>query len=266
MMAKSSLVRCDALACIMSILCAGPKILSWEGQAAFPTFLHHVCIMLSSVVIPGWILWSIKKDWQGFVNNRLRVAIVGKLLMAAGHAIAVYSEDPFKVWVSDGLFHVVVRMFGRSTMVPMVCLALGNPLPFWWHVAVQGMMSIMGLVWVPNLTSVCSVDEGIKAAVSRLGQLTERVLVGLSPPGFTDDIVAYASEVPCARVAVFYTILMEFLLTTYVLYMVECNLRVNFLSERLEDDEKPEYRHLKLALMTLATTALIFCCQFVWFT
>lgn len=261
--AQATWTKCDIVTYIMAMVVTVSKILSFSRADAQSKYLHGLAVLIPGFVAPGALLIHVHENPIGYQKRRTKIMSMIKVVIGIGQVVVSMTEDPYDIWNAKEFPHILLRGFSRTPFPPMFVLAIGNPIPFWWHVVMQSFLCTIGAAWVPKLSGVCDTVPLVREAFARLGHITEGYLALFGP------FAAGASKAPqtysCEFVASFYTIFLQFLAPSYLIYLLECGMRLRYLREKMSEDESALQSHLKYCLVALATVSLFLSLQIVWF-
>lgn len=259
--ANAAWTKCDLLACKLSIVSAVTRIFSWKNPNLIPTLVHHASVVVFAVLLPLLLLKRMLYDPIEYQKQRIAMFPYLKLFLGAAQAVVIYLDSSLFVGPSTGVHLLVWNLLCKST-IPMMVLAVGPPLPFKHHVVVQAVCTLLGMAWVGNLCSGDRQNDELRTAIHVFGWRTEGILRKLSFGGFLSDSTCPSpGEYPCWLWGVFSTVLIVFILPSYLLYLLEYRFRVQFLQRRMQE-EPTVFLVGRVVMISLFVVVLS---QLVWF-
>lgn len=259
--ANAAWIKCDLVACNLSMVLAMAKILSWKNPSIIPSLTHHTSVIVFAVCLPLLLLKRMRADPIEYQKQRMTLFFYLKLCLGAAQAAGTYIENPWSEWASRRVSLILWNLLCKST-APMMILAIGPPLPFRHSIIVQALCSVLGFAWVGNLCLASVESPELQTSIHVLGWRTEGFLRKLSLGSFLSDPTCPSQgEYPCWLWGVFSTFLLVFMVPSYLLYLLEYRFRIRFLQCRMQE----EHTVFLVGRVVMISLLFVVLSQLIWF-
>lgn len=261
--ANQNWMSLDSVANRIPLLLGPAKIFSWQSTGILRTAVHHLWLILSSVVAPLIILANIRSDPILYASRRININSGYRLFVSIGNGLVAVFEDTLHVWRKHS---VGLDIVSKTPIPGMMLMGIALRIPFRRHMLIQGIIASLNWLWVFQFCEACHLDKEIEKSANMIGWATEGAMQRIATLGFpVTRPELKEGQYSCLLIGFFYHWWVGFVIPSAVAYTFECLSRSRYLEPLLKNEDVEKLKVATWSRLILIGLVFVVGSQTMWF-